>query len=96
MNSQQPGTLSTATFSNVSITGGNGAAPVAAPAAPLAMQASPGESQVPLRWSESFGTTSYKVKRATTSGGPYTTIATVTNPSYVDTAVQTTPHTTTS
>jgi len=82
-----PGTLCTATFSNVSITGGDGVAPVATPAAPLAMQASPGEGQVPLRWSESFGATSYKVKRATTSGGPYTTIATVTNPSYVDTAV---------
>ncbi|MBW8782915.1 MAG: RICIN domain-containing protein [Verrucomicrobia bacterium] len=85
--SNTPGTLSTATFSNVSITGGDGVAPVAAPAAPLAMQASPGEGQVPLRWAESFGATSYKVKRSTTSGSGYTTLATVTNPSYVDTTV---------
>jgi len=82
-----PGTLSTAAFSNVSITGGNGAASVATPAAPLGLCASPGEGQVPLRWAESFGATSYKVKRSTTSGSGYSTIATVTNPSYVDTSV---------
>ncbi|MEO6477605.1 RICIN domain-containing protein [Luteolibacter sp.] len=82
--SNKPGTLCTATFSNVSITTGNGAAPVAAPSAPLSVLAAPGENRVPLRWSESFGATSYKVKRATTSGGPHTTIATVTAPSYVD------------
>ena len=87
VSSQQAGTLSTATFSNVSITTGNGVAPLAAPAAPLSFLAASGESKVPLRWTESFGATSYKVKRATTSGGPYTTLATVTNPSYVDTAV---------
>ena len=85
--SMVPGTPCTATFSNVSITTGNGVAPVAAPAAPLSFLAASGESKVPLRWTESFGATSYKVKRATTSGGPYTTLATVTNPSYVDTAV---------
>jgi hypothetical protein len=87
LTSMAEGTVCTANFSNVSITGGNGAAPVASPAAPLALYASPGEGQVPLRWCESFGATNYKVKRATTSGGPYTTIATVTNPSYVDAAV---------
>ncbi|MEO7100633.1 MAG: RICIN domain-containing protein [Luteolibacter sp.] len=85
--SNKPGTLCTATFSNVSITGGNGASPIAAPAAPLCFYTAPGQYKVPLRWSESFGATSYKVKRATTSGGPYTTIATVTAPSYVDTTV---------
>ena len=85
--SMQTGTLCTATFSDVSITGGNGAAPVAAPAAPVSFYAAPGQYKAPLRWSESFGATSYKVKRATASGGPYTTIATVTAPSYVDTAV---------
>jgi hypothetical protein len=84
VSSNKPGTLCTATFSNVSITTGNGAAPVAAPAAPLSFLAAPGENRVPLRWTESFGATSYKVKRATTSGGPYTTIATVTAPSHVD------------
>jgi hypothetical protein len=87
VSSNKPGTLCTATFSNVSITGGNGASPIAAPAAPLCFYTAPGQYKIPLRWSESFGATSYKVKRATTSGGPYTTIATVTAPSYVDTAV---------
>jgi hypothetical protein len=87
VSSNKPGTLCTATFSNVSITTGNGATPVAAPAAPLSVLTAPGENRVPLRWTESFGATSYKVKRATTSGGPYTTIATVTVPSHVDGAV---------
>ena len=87
VSSNKPGTLCTATFSNVSITTGNGAAPVAAPAAPLSLLAAPGENRVPLRWTESFGATSYKVKRATTSGGPYSTIATVTAPSYTDASV---------
>lgn len=82
-----PGTLSTATFSNVSMTGGDGVAPVAAPPAPLALCASPGEGVVPLRWAESYGATRYNVKRSTTNGGPYTTIATVTSPSYVDKSV---------
>ena len=70
------GTLNTSTFSNVSITGGTGGA-ATLPEAPLAAYASPGDSQAPLRWAESFGATSYNVKRSTTSGGPYTTVATV-------------------
>jgi len=87
VSSNKPGTLCTATFSNVSITTGNGATPVAAPAAPLSFLAAPGENRVPLRWTESFGATSYNVKRATTSGGPYTTIASVTAPSHLDSTV---------
>ena len=40
-------------------------------------------TQVRLVWSASYGATSYNMKRATTSGGPYTTIATgVTNTSF--------------
>lgn len=43
-------------------------------------------SQINLAWSVAPGATSYTVKRATTSGGPYTTIATgVTGTSYGDT-----------
>lgn len=72
------GTLNTSTFSNVSITGGSGGL-VNIPEAPLAAYASPGDGQALLRWTESFGATSYKVKRSTTSGGPYTTVATVSN-----------------
>jgi hypothetical protein len=82
------GTLNTSTFSHVQITGGNGGAPVVTPAAPAALVASPGEGVVPLRWQSSFGATSYTVKRATTSGGPYTNVATgVTASSYTDTTV---------
>ena len=69
------GTLNTSTFSNVQITGGNGGAPIVTPAAPAAVLASPGDGAVPLRWQASFGATSYTVKRATSSGGPYSTVA---------------------
>jgi hypothetical protein len=82
------GTLNTSVFSNVQITGGDGGAPVAIPAAPAELLAEPGDGTVPLRWQQSFGATSYAVQRATTSGGPYTTIASnVTGGSYVDTSV---------
>jgi regulation of enolase protein 1 (concanavalin A-like superfamily) len=74
-----------ATFSRVSVTGGGGGK-VFAPAAPLAIYASPGSNQVPLRWLESFGAESYNVKRSTTKGGPYRTIANVKGTSHVDAA----------
>jgi hypothetical protein len=81
-------TLNTSTFSNVQITGGDGGAPVAIPAAPATLLAEPGDGAVPLRWQQSFGATGYTVQRATTSGGPYTAIASnVTGGSYVDNAV---------
>jgi hypothetical protein len=61
---------------------------VVIPAAPAAILASPGDGAVPLRWQSSFGATSYTVKRATTSGGPYTTVASgVTTASYTDKTV---------
>jgi hypothetical protein len=56
------------------------------PAAPTGLTATPGNNQVSLAWNPSSGATSYNVKRSTTSGGSYTTIATgVTSTSYVDT-----------
>jgi hypothetical protein len=82
------GTLNTSTFSNVQITGGDGGAPAAIPAAPATLLAEPGDGAVPLRWQQSFGATGYAILRSTTSGGPYTTIAAnVTGGSYVDTTV---------
>ncbi|MBW8898595.1 MAG: discoidin domain-containing protein [Massilia sp.] len=82
------GTLNTSTFSNVQITGGDGGAPAVIPAAPATLLAEPGDGAVPLRWQQSSGATGYAVQRATTSGGPYTTIASnVTGGSYTDTSV---------
>jgi hypothetical protein len=82
------GTLNTSTFSNVQITGGDGNAPAAIPAAPATLLADPGDGAVPLRWQQSFGATGYTVLRSTTSGGPYSTIATnVTGGSYTDNTV---------
>ena len=78
------GTLNTSTFSNVRVTGGVGQAAATVPAAPFAVYASPGDDKVPLRWNGSAAATSYNVKRSTSPGGPYTTVANVTDTSYVD------------
>lgn len=58
-----------------------------APKAPANMKASAGDAQVTLSWSKATGADSYTVKRSTTSGGPYTTVATVTDSTYKDTGV---------
>ena len=80
--------LNTSIFSNVQITGGDGGAPSVIPAAPAMLLASPGDGAVPLRWQASFGATSYTVRRATSSGGPYATVASgVTGSSYTDKSV---------
>jgi fibronectin type 3 domain-containing protein len=58
------------------------------PAAPTGLAANAGNAQVALSWTATTGASSYKVKRATVSGGPYTTIATgVTSPSYTNTSL---------
>ncbi|MCA1628325.1 MAG: fibronectin type III domain-containing protein, partial [Acidobacteria bacterium] len=59
-----------------------------APAAPTGLSATAGNAEVTLSWTASSGATSYKVKRATVSGGPYTTIASgLAATSYTDTTV---------
>jgi len=78
------GTTATATFSNVAITGGDGGAGASIPAAPRVVVTSPDEGQVVVRWTESFGATSYNIKRATSSGGPYSTVGSATNDYYTD------------
>src|SRR5262249_21018266 len=45
------------------------------PAAPTGLSASAGNAQVSLTWTASTGAIGYTVKRSTTSGGPYVSIA---------------------
>ena len=55
------------------------------PDAPTGLAASGGNNQVSLTWNASAGASTYTVKRATTSGGPYTPIATdISFTSYTD------------
>ncbi len=63
----------------------NAATPVPAP---TNLTATPGDGLVLLNWDSVTGADSYNVKRAETSGGPYTTIANdVTSTSYQDNSV---------
>jgi fibronectin type 3 domain-containing protein len=64
--------------------GGGGSNP---PSAPMGLTASAANAQVNLTWNASSGATAYYVKRSTTSGGPYTQIATPTATSYADNSV---------
>lgn len=59
-------------------------------AAPKGLRAIPGNRKVQLDWSSAQGALSYTVKRSTTNGGPYETVASdlsASNPSYTDTSV---------
>jgi len=59
---------------------------ITVPAAPTGLTTTAGNGQVALSWNASTGATSYTVLRATSPGGPYTTLATgVTGTSYTDT-----------
>ncbi|ANY65798.1 cellulose 1,4-beta-cellobiosidase [Paenibacillus sp. BIHB 4019] len=66
---------------------GTPAAPTV-PGAPATLTGTAGNAQASLSWSTTPGATSYNVKRAATTGGPYTTVATaVSGTSYSDTSV---------
>jgi hypothetical protein len=52
--------------------------------APTGLQAVPGNGQVALSWNVAAEATSYNLKRATASGGPYTVIATQAGTSFTD------------
>ena len=59
-----------------------------APGVPANLTATAGDSQVALTWTAVTGTSGYNVKRATTPGGPYTTVANnVTETTYTDTGL---------
>ena len=55
--------------------------------APANLIATPGNGQVDLNWSSVPAATSYRVKRSTSSGGPYTQIATPSSTSYTNTGL---------
>ncbi len=58
------------------------------PAAPANLAATAGNGKVTLTWDSTLATEYYNVKRATTAGGPYTTVATnVTVTTFEDTTV---------
>jgi Glycoside hydrolase family 44/Fibronectin type III domain len=68
--------------------GGNGGGGGgSAPPTPTGLTASAANAQVNLSWSASSGATAYYVKRSTTSGGPYTQIASPTTTNYADNGV---------
>jgi alpha-L-rhamnosidase len=54
---------------------------------PGGLVATAGNEQVGLNWDSVAGATGYNVKRATNSGGNYTTVATVAGDSYADTGL---------
>ncbi|MNC18210.1 Endoglucanase 1 precursor [compost metagenome] len=67
---------------------GSGPVTPTVPQAPAALAAVAGDAKVTLSWNISAGATSYNVKRATVSGGPYTVVATgLAAPAYTDLAV---------
>lgn len=57
------------------------------PAAPTGLSAVPTTTQIPLTWNSSVSATNYNLKRSTTSGGFYATIASVSGTGYTDTNV---------
>lgn len=80
-------TAQTATFANVSFTGGTGGL-VTTPAAPASLFAVGSGKAITVRWLPSFGATSYNLLRSTTSGSGYAAIASnlsASATSYVDT-----------
>jgi len=81
--SQHAGVLSTDVFSNVTLSG----VPTDSVAAvPTGLTATAGVGLVNLQWTAVSGATGYNVKRSTTSGGPYTSIAAdTTSVAYIDT-----------
>ena len=64
----------TATFDGISCTGG-----LLVPSVPTGLTATAGMEQVTLNWQAASNAASYNIGRSTVSGGPYTTVAGVTD-----------------
>jgi O-glycosyl hydrolase/regulation of enolase protein 1 (concanavalin A-like superfamily) len=71
-----PKSVTTFIFNNVALT--------TSLSTPTGLVATPGNNEVALTWNASIGATSYNVKRSTTSGSGYATIASPTSASYTD------------
>jgi fibronectin type 3 domain-containing protein len=62
------------------------------PAGPIGLAATTTSAQIQLLWHDSVGATSYKLKRSTSSGGPFTNIITTTSATnYTDSSAVTGP-----
>lgn len=57
------------------------------PAQPQQVAVAAGDGQLTLSWNNVYGADSYIVKRAIASSGPYTTVATTTGTTYLDTGL---------
>jgi len=77
--SHQVNTLGESTLDNVTVLG--------LPSAPQGLTATAGNNQIALNWNASAGATSYKVKRATVNGGPYTNPNIVTSLTFTNTGL---------
>lgn len=67
--------------------GGDGGGGGSLPSAASGLAATAGNGQVSLTWNAGAGATSYYVKRATISGGPYSQVAAPTSTNYTDTGL---------
>ena len=69
------------------LTGFLGNATASIPSIPTGVAGTAGNSSATLSWATSAGAAGYNVKRATTSGGPYTTVGNSTSTSAADTGL---------
>jgi hypothetical protein len=81
LTSHDSANLANAIFDNVTAPGWPNAAP---PAAPASLAAVAGNALASLTWPASSNASSYNVKRANASGGPYTIASNVTTTNYTD------------